>query len=342
MFISVIVVTMLAPVSETFFNSNDGYRYEEYISVYPFMVEGSTSYSDKEYDKYSDIIKEFIEKISLMDGNISMDLELNVSGGATAQGKVYFSLKETPAVPLEKSKGSIVEKNGVYVGNKYVKLIDNDMISIFNDNYSVLGVAATKKLEKNECIYIKYSELNDAIKEKINRNLCKNVYFGEPVVIHYESNNTDMTLLKDYLTDNTYMYEITEASGQSGYNILFGKIKNILLGLTGLLCIFVIGESVVLLMSSLVREAFIKEVFGMSRSKIYVPVLLRISLCFVAAAIVGLLVVYVIFKEILVIRFWLLATAFLLVVTFVIFGFSYLKVDRRRADRAEQILRFTE
>ena len=59
-------------------------------------------------------------------------------------------------------------------------------------------------------------------------------------------------------------------------------------------------------------------------------------------AIVGLLVVYVIFKEILVIRFWLLATAFLLVVTFVIFGFSYLNVDRRRADRAEQILRFTE
>ena len=161
-------------------------------------------------------------------------------------------------------------------------------------------------------------------------------------MIHYESNNADMTLLKDYLTDNTYMYEITEASGQSGYNILFGKIKNILLGLTGLLCIFVIGESVVLLMSSLVREAFIKEVFGMSRSKIYVPVLLRISLCFVAAAIVGLLVVYVIFKEILVIRFWLLATAFLLVVTFVIFGFSYLNVDRRRADRAEQILRFTE
>ena len=51
---------------------------------------------------------------------------------------------------------------------------------------------------------------------------------------------------------------------------------------------------------------------------------------------------YVIFKEILVIRFWLLATAFLLVVTFVIFGFSYLNVDRRRADRAEQILRFTE
>lgn len=41
------------------------------------------------------------------------------------------------------------------------------MISIFNDNYSVLGVAATKKLEKNECIYIKYSELNDAIKEKL-------------------------------------------------------------------------------------------------------------------------------------------------------------------------------
>ena len=77
MFISVIVVTMLAPVSETFFNSNDGYRYEEYISVYPFMVEGGTSYSDKEYDKYSDIIKEFIEKISLMDGNISMDLSLN-------------------------------------------------------------------------------------------------------------------------------------------------------------------------------------------------------------------------------------------------------------------------
>lgn len=63
MFISVIVVTMLAPVSEKFFNSNDGYRYEEYISVYPFMVEGGTSYSDKEYDKYSDIIKEFIEKL---------------------------------------------------------------------------------------------------------------------------------------------------------------------------------------------------------------------------------------------------------------------------------------
>ena len=45
-----------------------------------------------------------------------------------------------------------------------------------------------------------------------------------------------------------------------------------------------------------------------------------------------------IFYSILIFLIYLVVDA----VTFAIFGCSYLVVDRRRADRAEQILRFTE
>ncbi len=192
-------------------------------------------------------------------------------------------------------------------------------------------------------IYIKYSDLSDRMAENIIGYLRDDFFLTDEIILHYESDKNDSSELKRCLEDDVFSYEAAEYHGKTeSYSAIYGKAKNILLVLSAVLTLFVIVEAVLLLLSSVVREAFIKEVFGMTGRQIYAPLLFGCMLCFCTAAIMSLIMSYAVFRQVYVLKYWTLSALCSLAVFLAAFGLSYLYISRMRESRAEKIIKYTE
>lgn len=341
MFAAIIIMTMLVPAVESVLNNSEGYKYDEYISI--CLCPSEESYYEELCEECMENVRNLINGLSRINGNISVETGLTIGDAVSVPAYIYISLNEEIKIPFESFSESIVGGNGIYTGNRYIDFIEENRLRVCDTYYAVSAVTATKKLEKNEYIYIKYSDLSDRTAENIISYLCDDFFLTDEIILHYESDENDSSELKGCLEDNAFSHEVTEYKGKTeSYSAIYGKAKNILLVLSAVLTIFVIAEAVLLLLSSIVREAFIKEVFGMKGRQIYAPLLFGCMVCFCIAAVMSLIMSYAVFRQVYVLKYWTLSAAYSLAAFLAVFSLSYLYISRMRESRTEKIIRYTE
>lgn len=346
MLLALIVSTILVPAVEGFVSggikalSSVNYKHDAYISIYPDNADYKNTYSDAYYEQNKEKITGFVEGLTGQKGNISMSVFDNIGDGSTAEIKLFFALNEKLFLPMEENNASLVSVKGAYVGNGCKASINDNRIRIFNEYFDVLGIASTKKLEKNNCVYLKYGDLSAASKQTIIKAVFENFCYGEPLTLKYESNNHDLELLEGYLRENGYTYEAGKEEVPDGYTGLLGVVKNVIVVISLIICILVIMESVNLLLSSVMRDACIKEIFGMKRSQIYRPVFLKIIICYVLAAITSLAVILIIYGQ--GVLYWAEAAVLNALIVLAVYGIDYFIINKQRKHRMAQIMRCAE
>lgn len=325
--ITLVVMSNLSEVMERFFRTEvnrilgNGYKYNKAVEVYiqPPVIIGSEvpeEYTNEEIWRYNlarEQLEMFLKECSTMKGNISVyPIGANISNGPEAGITVFFSTNEKLMTSTETGIIGEWKDDGVYIGNAYFTMVENNTIGIGSDTMDVLDILTNSGFEKNKHIYVKYSDLSNLTKQEVIDSIMYYAYEDEiPFVVFYQSNlvsekeflekmeqlikKYDLITFSSDISQNTESYTLSIDTRANTYRI----IKYVFMIMAICMCSCILFQACMLILRHEKNDIFIMRTYGLSGIKIWHGLLMQILCIFIFSITISLVVELAIYYAIL-------------------------------------------
>lgn len=133
-------------------------------------------------------VQDFFERINIFDANVYItDIGIMFNGAEYISATVLLSCKEKKLFNIDNNKDT---DSGLYIGNRYEYLIENNLIDVDGRIMEIAGIMHDSGFSKNEQIIIEYSKSTEELKCTIIENIKRKLEWGNEINLYIGSNNS--------------------------------------------------------------------------------------------------------------------------------------------------------
>lgn len=272
--ITIIIAMNLSEALERYTSSisnKSQYKYESFVVV---KLDGNVEEALLE-------VQDFFERINIFDANVYIsDIGIMFNGAEYISATVLFSCKEKKLFNIDDNKDT---DSGLYIGNRYEYLIENNMIDVDGNIMEIAGIMYDSGFSKNEQIIIEYSKSTEEIKYTIIENIKRKLEWGNEFNIYIGSNNSKVdSCVKEIMELGEKYLHIDIVSGAYGNHItdenrtyfsIFSDLKSIIMAVAYAFCILSTVYVGSLYISSNRKNIAIRRAFGCNTGLIFISLI---------------------------------------------------------------------